>query len=77
MMLKEVTLYNTEGNSDKVYTITILPAPKNEFTVVCHNGRRGGKMTEQVKTPIPVSLDAAVALYESILEKKLAKGYHT
>lgn len=72
---KKISLYCTEGSSDKVYTLWI-EEKDGLYMVESQGGRRGGPMQHWTKTPKPVSLEKAEATYEKTLKEKLAKGYH-
>lgn len=79
--LKLVSLYSTEGTSDKVYTMWIEPSVRTGtgaqmFLVQSQYGRRGGPMQSACKTPAAVPMAKAEAVYAKVLKEKLAKGYH-
>lgn len=72
---QSVSLYFREGTSDKQYNVLLLET-NGGYLVHGQNGRRGGTMTLQVKTPVPVSLRVAEKIYEDLVrEKKVKKGY--
>ena len=76
MSRTKVSLYCTEGTSDKVYTIWV-EKKDNLYIVEAQWGRRGGPQQSGTKTPKgPVALDKAEAIYDSVLKEKRAKGYH-
>jgi len=70
-----ISLYCTEGGSDKVYTLW-LEKKGNLYTVQAQWGRRGGPQQTGAKTSSPVGLEKAKAAYEKVLKEKKAKGYH-
>jgi len=72
--VKTQTLYFSDGRSDKQYTLSISQAPGG-YNVVAAYGRRGSTLQTQNKTPKPVSLEAAEALFDAILREKIGKGY--
>jgi len=72
--IQSVTLYFREGNSDKVYLAAIEPKG-NGYLVTFAYGRRGSTMNTGTKTPAPVALEAARAIYDKLVYSKLAKGY--
>jgi bifunctional non-homologous end joining protein LigD len=72
--MEQVTLYYREGASDKVYQARIEPK-ENGFVVLFAYGRRGGTFTTGTKTPTPLGLAEARALYEKLVREKVAKGY--
>jgi len=74
-MIKEsTTLYYREGSSDKVYQAAIEEA-KGGFVVNFAYGRRGATLHTGTKTPLPVPFGKAKAVYETLVQSKLAKGY--
>ena len=73
--MKLVSLYSTEGGSDKVYTMWIEPQGDG-FLVQAQWGRRGGPMQAGTKTPKPVGLVDAEKVYQKVLKEKQGKGYH-
>lgn len=75
MAEKRVSLYCTEGGSDKVYTLWVEPKG-GLWSVEANWGRRGGAMQAGAKTPKPVSRADAEKVYEKTLSEKRAKGYH-
>jgi len=72
--MKSIFLYFNEGSSDKVYNI-LLEASGTGYIVRVVYGRRGGGMTDHVKTDSPMSIEAATKVYDSIVKKQLGKGY--
>lgn len=73
--MDRVSLYCTEGGSDKVYTLWI-EKKGDLYTVEAQWGRRGGPQQTGTKTSSSVSLEKARAAYEKVLKEKRAKGYH-
>lgn len=71
----KVSLYCTEGGSDKVYTMWVEPQGDG-FVVQAQWGPRGGHVSSGLKTPLPVPLEKAAAVYDKVLKEKKAKGYH-
>lgn len=78
-IVEDVTLYFTEGNSDKQYRVWVEfnEAGKHgaAHTVQTAWGRRGGNQATATKTKRPVSLIVAKGLFMSIRKEKEAKGY--
>jgi len=73
--IKSVSLFFREGTSDKQYNVLLLET-SGGYVVHGQNGRRGGTMTTQVKTPVPVSIRVAEKVYDDLVrEKKVKKGY--
>lgn len=72
--VKSVTLYKTEGKSDKVYQVSIKPSG-DAYLVEYQNGRRGSTLRSGLKTEQPVSLEAAEEIYNSTVKSKTKDGY--
>ena len=74
MSNESTTLYYREGASDKVYQAGIEPKDGG-FVVNFAFGRRGATLQAGTKTPAPVPLDKAKAIYDKLVSDKTAKGY--
>lgn len=72
--MEQTTLYFREGSSDKVYQATLEPKDDG-YVVNFAFGRRGATLQTGMKTPAPVDLTKAKAIYKKLLKEKLAKGY--
>jgi bifunctional non-homologous end joining protein LigD len=72
---ESVTLYFTQGSSDKVYFAEIV-AQGGGFAVNFAYGRRGTTLQTGTKTPGgPPPYDAAKKIYDKLVAEKTAKGY--
>jgi len=71
----QVTLHNNTGNSDKIYECVVIRSG-DLYLVNTQNGRRGGSTTPRTKTKEPVSLEAAMSIYDKLLREKLADNYY-
>lgn len=71
----QVTLYNQQGNSDKVYIIETVPA-HGGFMVNFAYGRRGSTLKTGSKTASPVSETKAREIFNTLRGEKMAKGYY-
>jgi len=71
---KSITLYFREGSSDKVYQAGIEPKGAG-FVVNFAFGRRGTTLQTGTKTAKPVDYQAAIKVYEKLVNEKMAKGY--
>lgn len=71
---KSVSLFYKEGKSDKEYRIFLKKKGKGYIVDICY-GRRGNSLTSSQKTPIPLDLDAATAIFEKLYHDKKLKGY--
>lgn len=73
-MVEHISLYYKEGNSDKVYQISI--EEKNDGYVVNYAfGRRGSTLATGTKTSIPVTIEQARKIFDRLKREKKAKGY--
>ena len=68
------SLYFREGTSDKEYHAAIEPKDGG-YLVTFAYGRRGPSLQTGTKTPEPVSLEAARAIFDKLFKSKIAKGY--
>jgi bifunctional non-homologous end joining protein LigD len=75
--LHSITLYKTEGSADKVYGLTITPAPEQDNLYQVHymNGPRGGTMRTGLKTTSPVDLATARKVFDQVAKSKMKDGY--
>lgn len=72
--VKNITLYCTEGSSDKEYQASIVEADGG-FHVNFAYGRRGSALKTGTKTNAPVPFEKAEKVYDSLVKSKTAKGY--
>ena len=75
-MNQQVSLYFTNGNSDKEYHAQ-LEASGDGFVVNFQYGRRGGTLKSGTKTKEPLTLEKAQKIYDKIIKEKTGKGYTT
>jgi|SRR5665213_490075 len=71
---KHVALYSQEGKSNKEYHVHLIKK-QNGYHVSIEYGRRGSSLTCSSKTPVPLDLDKATALFDSQVHSKKLKGY--
>jgi len=64
-----------EGNSDKVYEVDLLEVASDQHVVNFRYGRRGTALRDGTKTPVPVSLDRARAIFSALIAEKTKGGY--
>lgn len=69
-----VSLFNREGGADKQYTLWIEPSGDG-FLIQTQWGPRGGWVQSACKTPAPVPMAKAQAVYDKLIKEKKAKGY--
>jgi hypothetical protein len=76
-LVRQVSLYFKENNSDKVYEIDLCSVGNNSYVVNFRYGRRGTLLKEGTKTPDPVSLYKAEEIFASLESEKRTKGYQS
>ena len=75
MSEKSINYHCTEGNSDKVYRLSLV-AEGDGFLVTTQYGPRGGRQTVGEKTKgVPVPLETAEKIFAKEHKARLAKGY--
>lgn len=72
--LEAVTLYFTNGSSDKEYRAWI-EAAEGGYSVNFAYGRRGSALTTGTKTTSPVTREKAVVIFDKLVASKTSKGY--
>lgn len=73
-MNESITLYYRQGASDKVYHAAMVPL-NGGFVVNFAFGRRGATLQTGAKTQTPVPYDDAKAVFDKLVQEKIAKGY--
>jgi len=73
-LVKQKTLYFSEGKSDKVYEVDICEN-QDLFVVNFRYGRRGANLREGTKTVFPVAYEEALKIFNTLIESKEKKGY--
>lgn len=76
-LVRQVSLYFREGNSDKVYEIDLCSTGNENYVVNFRYGRRGAVLKEGTKTPDPVSLYKAEEIFQALETEKRSKGYQS
>lgn len=76
MKNEAISLYYTEGNSDKEYHVDLLEKPDG-FVVNFRYGRRGSALKAGTKTAASVPYERAKKVYDKLVAEKLSKGYST
>jgi bifunctional non-homologous end joining protein LigD len=71
----KIIVHNKSGNSDKIYECEVVRSGEL-YLVNTQNGRRGGSMTPRTKTKAPVSLEAAMKIYDGVVREKTTDNYH-
>ncbi len=72
--MKEITLYYSQGSSDKVYQAAIEERDGGHVVNFAY-GRRGATLQTGTKTQSPVPLSQAERIYDKLVAEKMAKGY--
>jgi bifunctional non-homologous end joining protein LigD len=72
--MKKISLFFKSGSSDKEYHAQLEPKGSG-FVVNFQYGRRGSTLTAGTKTTSPVPQDKAEAIYDKLVQEKMAKGY--
>lgn len=72
--IKSITLFCTDGASDKEYQASINEADGG-YTVDFAYGRRGSALRAGTKTNKPVTLEKAEGVYDKLVKSKMVKGY--
>lgn len=73
--LPEITLYYTDGGSDKVYQASIVQHENDGYFVNFAYGRRGSTLKSGTKTKDPVHFDKAQKIFDKLVSSKTSKGY--
>lgn len=74
MQPMSITLFLTEGSSDKQYQVQLEQSGAG-FVVNYQNGRRGSTLRRGTKTKLPLPYDSARAIYDKLVKEKMKKGY--
>lgn len=69
-----ISLYYRNGSSDKVYHASV-EAQGGGFVVQYAYGRRGSTLTTGTKTSAPVDREAALRVFDKLVQSKVSKGY--
>src|ERR1044071_5672223 len=72
--MEQITLYFRQGSSDKVYQASLESRGK-QFVVNFAFGRRNTTLQTGTKTQSPVNYETAKAIYDRLINQKMAKGY--
>lgn len=72
--IQSVSLFMTEGSSDKEYHVQLVKT-SDGYLVNMQNGRRGGTLIARTKTPNPIALELAQKTFSTIVNSKKKDGY--
>ena len=76
MQNENISLYFSEGGSDKEYHAELLEA-EGGYLVNFRYGRRGSALASGTKTKDPLPYDKAKKVYDKLVAEKMGKGYST
>lgn len=71
---RSISLYYREGSSDKEYHVRLEPKGAGHVVNIAY-GRRGSTLSTGTKTHSPVYYDAALMVFEKLVQEKKSKGY--
>ncbi len=74
-VIDQARLVFREGSSDKVYEIDLVEVASGQHVVNFRYGRRGTALRDGTKTPTPLPLAKARAVYDKLVADKQAAGY--
>lgn len=63
-LIKQKTLYFSEGKSDKVYEVDLYESEQDLYVVNFRYGRRGSNLREGTKTVFPVDYAEAEQIFD-------------
>lgn len=76
MGTEQISLYFSEGSSDKEYHAQ-LKEQDGGYVVFFQYGRRGAALQSGAKTTSPIEYDKAKKVYDKLVAEKMSKGYST
>jgi len=74
-VIDQARLAFREGSSDKVYEVDLVEVASGQYVVNFRYGRRGAALRDGTKTPAPVPLGKARAVFDKLVAEKTAGGY--
>jgi hypothetical protein len=74
-IVDQARLWFKEGASDKVYEVDLVEVAAGQHVVNFRYGRRGSALRDGTKTPLPVALDKARAVFAALVAEKTRGGY--
>ena len=74
-LVKQASLWFSEGTSDKIYEVDLCEVGGGKFVVNFRYGRRGTTLKDGSKTPLPVAEDEARKVYDKLVASKTKEGY--
>jgi bifunctional non-homologous end joining protein LigD len=75
-MNKSIRLEAPSKSGGKFYVVEIKPAGADGFTVDFQHGAIGGNTKSGTKTPTPVGIEAAEAIYQALVMEKMNGSSH-
>ncbi|MDO1445504.1 WGR domain-containing protein [Rhodocytophaga aerolata] len=74
-LIEQISLWNREGSSDKVYEVDLWETSPNQYVVNFRYGRRGAPLKDGTKTTLPVSLTDGIRIFNQLVNEKKKGGY--
>jgi predicted DNA-binding WGR domain protein len=74
-VLDQARLWFQQGKSDKVYEVDLVEVVDGQHVVNFRYGRRGAALRDGTKTPTPVPLAKARAVFDALVAEKTREGY--
>lgn len=74
-IVKQKTLFFSEGKSDKVYEADLCEFGFDLFIVNFRYGRRGANLRDGTKTVFPIAYNEALDTFNNLIDSKKKKGY--
>ncbi|MEC4805115.1 MAG: pentapeptide repeat-containing protein [Jaaginema sp. PMC 1079.18] len=73
--VKQVQLVYQQDNSHKVYWVYLRQIETELYIVVAEYGKVGQSLKSSIKSPEPVALPEAEAIFNQVISQKVKKGY--
>lgn len=74
-LVQQISLWFSEGNSDKIYEVDLCEVGGGKFVVNFRYGRRGAALKDGSKTPLPINEQEAKKIYDKLVNSKKKEGY--
>ena len=74
-LIEQYSLWNQEGNADKVYEADLCEVGNGLYVVNFRYGRRGAALKDGSKTAMPVALAKAREIFMGLVNEKTKGGY--
>ena len=74
-VIEQARLWFREGTSDKLYEVDLVEVATGQYVVNFRFGRRGTALKDGTKTPLPLALDRARAVYQKLVDEFTQSEY--